>query len=246
MRVAVIGSSHVGAIKEALPQIKAAFPGVLLTFFAVPGGVFRRCKLRRGIFWTKPESDAEANLILHVNGELSLDVSDFDHIWVVGYRFAYGAVLQAWINAQDAQTRMLEELSASVERIASQFGEDKRITLTPAPYPALRTRAPGPKHEMRMARIQRHPDRDQIFQDYETALVELVRAAGYKSVLQPSTTRGAPFATDNRFLIGAKDFRHGETLDGDLRHMNHAYGLAIFAAFAEQRLDLSPAMSSRN
>jgi len=149
MRVAVIGSSHVGAIKEALPQIKAAYPDVRLTFFAVPGGVFRRCVLRGGIFRTKPASDAEAALIFKVNGELSLDLAGFDHIWIVGYRFAYGAVLQAWINNAEPQSKMLEELTASVERIATQFGEDKRITLTPAPYPALRARAPGPKHEMR-------------------------------------------------------------------------------------------------
>ncbi|SEV89854.1 hypothetical protein SAMN04488515_0129 [Cognatiyoonia koreensis] len=243
MRVAVIGSSHVGAIKEALPQIRAAYPTVRLDFFAVPGGVFRRCVLRGEVFRTKPQSDAEAAMILQVNGTLSCDVADHDHIWVVGYRFAYGAVLQAWINNNDPQTEMLAALGESVERIATQFGPDRRITLTPAPYPSLRTRAPGPKHEMRMARIQRHPERDAIFTAYETALTQFVKTAGYHCVLQPADTRAAPFATDNRFLIGAKDFQHGQPLQGDLRHMNHSYGRAVFAAFAEQRLGLMPETS---
>lgn len=240
IRVAVLGSSHVGAIKEAVPEISAAFPDIKLEFFAVPGGAFRRCLLRGGVYRAKPANDAEARLIVKVNGDLSLDLAPFDEIWVVGYRFGYGAVLQAWINGDDPSGEMRAEVAASVARIQQQFGSDDRITMTPAPYPALRTRAPGPKHEARMAHIQRHPDRDAIFASYQSLLQSDIAAAGYGCVLQPEETRAAPFATANTYLNGAVDFRHGQPLDGDLRHMNSAYGKAVFTAFAAARLGISP------
>lgn len=238
-RVCIIGSSHVGALKQAQPQIKDAFPGVQLAYFAVPGGVFRRCELRNGILKSRPANDREAAMVININGELTMDLSDFDHIWIIGHRYGFGAVLQAWIDGEGAHEKMTQLVHDSIDRIADQFGRDDRITLTPAPYPALRSRAPGPNQERRMAQIMRHPDRETIFDAFETTITTGLNTAGYRALLQPSATRAAPFATNNSYLNEAVDFQTGERLDGDLRHMNSAYGAALFHHFATERLGVA-------
>jgi hypothetical protein len=73
-----------------------------------------------------------------------------------------------------------------------------------------------------MAGIQRHPDRDHMFDAYEAMISASMTQAGYKTLLQRAHTRAAPFATDNDYLRGARDFAQGTPLDGDLRHMNAA------------------------
>ena len=235
MRLAIVGSSHVGVLKLALPDVMADHPGLHCQFFAVPGGAFRRCRMRGQIFRAHPRSDAEAARIIGVNDDLALDVADADLIWAVGYRFGYGAALDLFLDRPaDHETAVRRLIMDSVTQIAEQFGQDNRVILSPAPYPALRARAPGPKQEIRMTRIQRHPSRDADFAFFEDQITDVIANTPYRAHLQPPTTLGAPFATHNRYLEDAQDFQTGKPLTGDLRHMNAAYGRALFDSFLDR------------
>ncbi len=240
MRIAILGSSHVGAIKDALPQNKAAFPGIRFNFFATPGGSFRRCVLRGGVWRAKPESDAQAALIAQINGALTVEVGTADQIWTTGFRFGYGAALDAYLNDADPAPSVAKVVHDSLSRITDQFRAARNLTLTPAPYPALRSRAPGPKQEFRMTKIQRDPDRDAHFEAYEAEITQQVGQTPYRLMLQPRATLGAPFATANRYLNAARDFASGQDMEGDLRHMNATYGYDLFHAYATQMLGLTP------
>ena len=239
MRLAVVGSSHIGPLREAAETIAARIRGLEVRFFGLPGGMFRQCRMDGGVFVSRPRTPAEARTVRKINGADRIDLDEADLIWAVGYRFGYGAVLQGWIDGKEPEAKMRAEVATSVDHIVAQFGAEPRLVLSPAPYPALRTRAAGPHHEARMAKIQRHPERDAIFAAFEETITRMVGTAGYGIVLQPTHTRGSAFATDNDYLRGARDFETRERTE-DLRHMNGAYGLALFEAFAAKYLADAP------
>lgn len=234
MRIAVIGSSHVAAIKDAAPDIAAAYPHVALTFFALPGGVFRRARLRNGTFAAANLDPAESAFIQKINGATSLDVGGFDHLWVVGDRFGLGQVLALRQTAPEDQIDLI--VTESVSRLQSQFGTQNNLVFSPAPYPALAATQAGPKHEMRLARMLRNPDGSKILSRFESAIASQLAATGYTAVLQPATTRAAVFATEDKFLQNAPTLAAGQQPDRDLRHMNAAYGHLLFDAFAARHL----------
>lgn len=233
MRLAIVGSSHVGAIKEAEAAIRAAHLTLQISWFAVPGGAFRRCRMLGQSFVADPQSTAEADRIRALNGDLSIDLGDVDHVWAIGYRFGFGAALGAYLAGENGQ--VADIVAASVAGIAAQWG-DQALTISPAPYPALRARAPGPKQEPRLRDILRSRARDAQFTHFEDTITRALADTPYKFLPQPDQTRAAPFATANQFLQGARDFQTGHPLQGDLRHMNRAYGRALFEEFAAHRL----------
>lgn len=236
MRIAVIGSSHVAAIKAAAPEIADTYPDVELTFFALPGGVFRRATLRDGIISAASLDAVETALVTKINGNTALHVDGYDHLWVVGDRFGFGQVLQLYSRHDPPDGRIDQIVENHVARLFSQFGFDDRLTFSPAPYPALQAKVPGPKQELRLARILHHPDGAAVLARFEKAISIALTAKGYGAVLQPAATRALIFTTDDRFLYKAATLAAGPQSGSDLRHMNAAYGRLLFDAFAAQRL----------
>ena len=239
----IIGSSHVGAVKQAEAQIMAVFSDVSLDWFALPGGAFRRGTVTNGVYSANPQNDAEAAVIAKVNGGLSRDLKPYGALWVIGHRFGLGAVLQAWLSepSTKARTAMRDLVGDSVARIKARFGTDTRLTVSPAPYPALRVRQDGPHHEARIAAILTRDDADAICADYESAIQNALADAGCTFQPQPAHTRARAFTTDNIYLRDARDFRAPDDRTTDLRHMNAAYGAALFTDFATRHLGLTPA-----
>jgi len=252
-RLAIVGSSHVGAIRQNDVAIRAAHPGLDIAYFALPGAPFRRAgRDADGVFRAHPAGPAEARLIERINGATTLDLRPFDHVWTVGHRYGLGRILRLYLNfdvlegartgragtvsAAFAAAATAAEIAASTARIAAQFGADPRLICTPAPYPAQSARQPGPHHEPPLAHILGHPDRAEIFAEFEAGIVAALAARGFGALLQPEDTRAQPFATQTRFLRDARDFRDPARQTADLRHMNAAYGMRLFQGFADRVL----------
>lgn len=261
-RLAVIGSSHVGCVRQCDDQIRATHPGLELAYFALPGAPFRRAARDQDgdIFRAYPDNPREAALVEKINGATEIDLGPFDHIWVIGHRYGMGRILRLFMKfdvlemGRTGQPRtvseafmtaaMAGEIAASCARIKAQFGDDARITCSAAAYPAQKARQPGKFHEPPLAHILTHPDRDAIFARFEDQIGKALAAEGYGHLRQPADTLAAPFATQTRFLRDARDFRDTSREAGDLRHMNAEYGFRLFQAYAEQVLTAAPSAAT--
>ncbi len=248
-RLAVIGSSHMGTVRQSDAAIRAACPALEIGYFGMPGAPFQRISVdEAGILRVRADA-AEADTIRAINGCDHFDLNGYDLIWVIGPRFGLGHILRPLLKldilelgrtgaAQSVswglyQAHIRAEVDAITASMRAKLGGDARVTLTPAPYPAETARRRGPHHEPPLANILNHPGRDRIFAHYEAEIARSVAAAEFGHLAQPAATRSAPFATDPAYLRGAVDFRDGSAPAKDLRHMNAAYGLACFAAFAQ-------------
>lgn len=252
-RLAIVGSSHVGAIRQCDDYLRKHWPGVQIDYFALPGAPYRRAeRTPDGIFHARPANPAEAKLIARINGATEIDLTPHDLIWVTGNRYGLGRVLgllakydilemprtgrKAVISQAFFNAAMRAEIDASCDRIATQFGRDKRLIFTPAPYPAETVREKGPFHEAALTHIFTHPERDAIFALYEAKIRDALAARSFGFMAQPPQTLAAPFATKAKYLNDARDFRDPTARLKDARHMNADYGLALTQSFAELHL----------
>lgn len=249
-RLAVVGSSHMGTIRQSDARIRAACPGLEIAYFGLPGAPFRRARRDvDGVLRVDAENQAEARMIRRINGADAFDLGPFDHIWIVGFRFGLGTVLALLkrfdvlemgrtglpntISEAFFWAAMQAEIDRSCDVIAANYGPDQRITISPAPYPAEKAREKGPHHEPPLAHVLQHPECDRIFARFEGMIGASLTARGYRFLPQPPATLAAPFATQSAHLLGARDFRDTSVELTDLRHMNAEYGFALFRAFAE-------------
>lgn len=249
-RLAIVGSSHIGAIRQADDKITLACPNLDVTYFGLPGAPFRRaCRGEDGVLRVNATSDAQARMIRRINGVQELDLGPFDHIWVVGFRFGLGKVLRLLKRYDVLEMRRTGRqgtvseaffwaaVQAETEHICAaifaNYGADTRISISPAPYPAQKASEPGPHFEPALTHILHHPERDRIFVGFEDRIARGLAARGYRFQPQPRQTLAAPFATCSEYLRGAVDFRDSSAASTDLRHMNADYGFTLFHAFAE-------------
>lgn len=232
-----------GAVRQASGGFAAKWPDVDVDWFAVPGAPFRRCKVIDNRLTAEPKDAAETTLISRINGDISKNITDFDHLWVIGYRFGMGDILQGWLDKSpsDAVYKMIDRVRITVDQIHAQFGNDKRITVTSAPYPALRCRGEGPFHESRIAAILKHEDPQWVCDSFEEVIGEELDKVGYGYMPQPDITRAQPFTTQNEYLKNARDFSAVDTKTTDLRHMNEQYGAILFDTYAHTILGMAPA-----
>ena len=92
-RVLIIGSSHVGAYKNAPEQFAAIYPQVELGFFGVRGPLFLTGKMdKNGVFTPPLRDDKDRDFVAATNGGHAVDASGYDHILLVGHRFDFNAV----------------------------------------------------------------------------------------------------------------------------------------------------------
>jgi hypothetical protein len=243
-RLCIIGSSHVGAVKQAEPDIVRAYPGLQIDWFAVPGGAFRRrCKVVDGVLHAKPMNAKQAELFLTLNGDMSRDLAPYDRLWIIGDPMGVAETMRAWLDLPATKARAITEgaVRTHVGHLTGRFPKDPRITVTAAPYPARSAAEPGPNHDEGLAGMLPRPDGNAICAEYEAMLNLALIEAGYDYLPQPAATRDGPFATADRYLHGARDFRAPDSPSADLIHMNATYGLELFHHFARTCLRIAPA-----
>ena len=227
-RIAVIGTSNIGALKYASAAIAMAHPELAVTFWGLPGGKFAECSVNEaGIFLPSQGDDDLCKLARRINGAEGIDLSAFDATLVIADTMGLPSVLFMagnydvidWPHRRDKPLLSLpgflagmeEAITARADDLARQFQGVRPLFLTRAPYPTTMVTRRGPLRLEPYASVAAHPEAARIEALYTTALARALAAR------------------DITFV----------PLD-DHRHMNAAFGASLFRAFA---LALDPDMT---
>lgn len=248
-RIAVVGTSNIGALKYAAPIIAAEHPHLAVTFYGLPGGKFAQSGVDEAGHFQPPRGDQETRkLAQRVNGTVALDLRGFDAVLVVADTLGMTQTLFVamqhdvvdWPTRRDRpllsgpafHAAMTEAISARTDALARQFTGIAPLYAALAPYPSVGVTRPGPHRQEPYASVAAHPELPRIHTLFRAALRGALADHGIAFVPQPDDTLAGPFLTKEDFAHGAMDFRaEGRVLD-DHRHMNAAFGASLFRAFA--------------
>lgn len=246
-KVAVIGTSNIGAVKYAQSRIEAAYPRLSVTCYGLPGGKFDAARLVGTEFGPDRGDTAAMKLALRINGAPTLDLSRFTHILVIGDTLGLPATLWAALSydVADWPTRtgrdllslpalkatVEEAIAARADHLHSQFGASE-LHVAHAPYPTTAVVARGVHHKQPYAAVAAYPHAAALQSLYRDALTRALADRGMTLVPQPEETIAQPFLTKEPYGRGARDFRNKDNLLDDHRHMNADFGASLFNAFA--------------
>lgn len=252
MKILVLGTSHAGTVRMAHDTIAARFPTLELSYFGLPGGEFGNAVMDGSCF-VAPESAREVSQ--DWNGCLSTDLAAVDHVFLVGERFGHETVLRLllWhdtleegarrefpVMSRAAMTALIESaVSVRVGSINRRLGGHAPLTVTPAPYPLLRSWRPGKGHERKIKELVERAHIDDWIEVYETTIATQMAQAGLGFVPQPLETRHDCLRTLNRFARAPLPKSPEKPVDN--RHMNAEFGALLFEDFAREILDIHPA-----
>lgn len=251
-RVAIIGNSHVGAYMQAHQAITGAFPAVTLSFFALPRHSFASCHYDEAGVLTAQEPPVDGF-------DDRIDLSDQDHILMVGQSFAIDGIsrligafdvlgLQAHGRARSVSLPLLQafldhRVGRFCTRLAGFLRNDPRCVVAPRPFAA----ADAPDPARAMAECARHPEAARLVGLWSDTVARHMAPLNYGLMLQPEALQHGPGHSPPHY---ARAHDLPDLPDGraprvaDYTHMNAEYGLAHFAAFAKERLGLLPAAPS--
>lgn len=248
-RIAVVGTSNIGALKYAAEAIAADHPGLAVTFWGLPGGKFAECATDDAGVFQPPPGDAETRkLAQRINGADRIDLTRFDATLVIADTMGLPSVLFVagnydvidWPPRRDKpllsepgfRAAMDEAIAARADDLARQFRGAAPLFLARAPYPTTVVTRRGPLRLEPFASVAAHPEAARIEGLYSDALSRALAARAMTFVPQPADTIAAPFLTRPEFGSGALDFRAVDRALDDHRHMNAAFGASLFRAFA--------------
>ena len=248
-RIAIVGTSNIGAPKYAAATIAADYPELAVTFWGLPGGKFAECAVNdAGIFSPSQGDDEVSKLARRINGADHIDLTLFDATLVIADTMGLPSVLFVagnydvtdWPPRRDKPLLSLpgflaamdEAIAARVDDLARQFHGIAPLYLSRAPYPTTVVTRRGPLRLEPFASVASHPEAARIEALYTQALTDQLAARGMTYVPQPADTIAAPFLTRPEFGEDAMDFRAAGRVLDDHRHMNAAFGASLFRAFA--------------
>ncbi len=248
-KIAVVGTSNIGAVKYAASTMAAEFPDLAVTFYGLPGGKFAKARVDgQGHFQPPKQDEATRKLAQKVNGTATLDLRGLDAVLVIAD--ALGMVETLFVAAQydviDWPTRrdrpllsgpafhaaMREAITTRCEALARQFDGIAPLFVAQAPYPSTAVTQAGPHRKDPYAMVADHPELPRLHDMFRAALTRTLAEHGITFVPQPAETMAGPFLTKPAHAKGALDFRAEDRVLDDHRHMNAAFGASLFRAFA--------------
>jgi len=258
-RVLIIGSSHVGAYKNATPAFAQLYPEVAVDFFGVRGPLFLSGAFDgAGIFTPAFRNDADRDFVQQTNGQLTADATDADHLVMLGHRFALHPVIglmeehDIMGRAQTGRPRLISELflrdaitalvTEAVDKAASALAPfGACATFVTAPYPAtsITQRAPDYVLARKLEQFWTHPDAAWVFDLWAEQLRRALGAHGHRLLMQPDMLNAAPYGTKPVYAQRAAHLTQEKQMKTDHRHMNADYGLVMLRALAETTLNLT-------
>lgn len=259
-RVLILGSSHVGAYKNAELAFADMYPEIELDFFGVRGPLFLGGSMDvNGVFAPAYRADQDRETAVAVNGIATADSNDYDHVLVVGHRFTLvnmAMLLEQHDILEGFRTKnprllsetMLAEIieedtDASVSSAADPFANcPVPLTFAMAPYPAESILERAPKYELArlLGHFWAHPDAGWLCDMAFDALHQALEARGYSLLEQPDALNAGPFSTKAGYAKRASGLGSDTLAKIDHRHMNADFGLAMLCAFAESHLGYPP------
>ncbi|PWK59424.1 hypothetical protein [Roseicyclus mahoneyensis] len=256
-RIAVVGTSNIGALKYAAGSIALDHPGLSVTFWGLPGGKFAECATDPGgVFQPLPGDTETRKLAQRINGADHLDLTRFDATLVIADTMGLPSVLfvagnydvidwpprrgKPLLSEPGFRAAMDEAIAARADDLARQFRGVAPLYLARAPYPTTVVTRRGKLRLEPFASVAGHPEAARIELLYTEALSRALAERKMAFVAQPQDTIAAPFLTRPEFGKDAMDFRAAGRVLDDHRHMNAAFGASLFRAFA---LALGPDMT---
>lgn len=253
-KIAIIGKSHVAALKMASEAVSADYPDCELTFFAAPGPLFQKLELdpinrvfgavREGILTNK-----KLSLLRKLNKTDKIALDGFDAIVLAGLdvkenlnaqvlrRFTIDGTNHSKPRrrlSMPAYRAMIAEMVAeALPAPGWRNWEGPQILATPAPRVAencveLDNTIIVPPINVKswVPLIERNLTQPEIFTIYIEGLREGFAAAGITFVPNPDETYGKSGLTKVEFSRGAVNFRtiRNTGMDFDSKHMNSDFG----------------------
>lgn len=246
-RLLIIGSSHVGALKNAKAQFCASRPDIHMDFFGLRGPTFLKSTVdAEGVFHPPATGEADRALIEQTNGATQAETASYDHVMLIGYRFGFAEIasllehhdilgMDGAGHAQTIDLPLVEDMidamiAASLSPVLEALAPAGRsFTLCLAPYPAksIASRA----HKMAFAREMKafwaHPAAELVFQMWHTRLLSQIETAGHRLLSQSHRTMAGPFATKPMFAKAPEHLDGRPMKKTDHRHMNADFGLLM-------------------
>ncbi|WP_370402255.1 hypothetical protein [Sulfitobacter sp. JB4-11] len=253
-RVLIIGSSHIGALKNAEGAFADAHPDITVDFFGMRGPAFLKGQMNaEGVFHPHAKNDADRDLILKANGMAEVATASYDRVVLIGHRFGFNEVagmlehhdvlgFDSAGHGQALEPGLLEDVIDTMIDVtfpalmAALAPAARPMIIALAPYPAQSITARAPQMEMarELAAFWAHPAADAVFEMWQTALRSRIAAAGHEWLEQPADTVAGPFATEPRFAKAPGNFDGSAMKASDHRHMNAEYGLAVLTALVHR------------
>lgn len=241
MRVAVIGSSHVAAIKSGWDEISADHPDQDVGFLAIGGHKFSAAVLDADMIFGLPEEmRRDTSIAKFSRGQL--DLRNFDHVWHVGIWQAPLVAVNALIFDNDIDGFEGDSLRHRLSRAAFDAVIDD-LTRRAVPSGAWRN-WPAPQlwfssapHRnaliLKQKRLQNRELRNHgpVWDTVDAALAVRMTEAGIRHIPQPADTLDAHRFTQAGYGTARKKAGTG---DVDVQNMNAAFGRRMWAAFLEQ------------
>jgi hypothetical protein len=257
-RVLIIGSSHVGAYRNAHDAFATLYPELTVDYFAVRGPHFLKGVMdKTGVFVPHLRNDEDRSLTRATNGTDAVDTGDSDHLLMVGHRFAFVSIaglLDEHDILEGARTErkrlisraMVKETISSVTQVSvakaveAISNYDRPASFAMAPYPASSIIDRGDEYDL--ARILRkfwsHPDAEWVFETWLEEVDRALEVQDCRLLHQPQSLCAAPFATKSEYANRPTGLGGDILTKTDHRHMNADFGLAMLCEYAENHLGL--------
>ncbi len=261
-RLLIIGSSHVGALKNAEETFLAGRPDLALDFFGLRAPAFLKSRMdAEGVFHPPEQDEDGRDLILKANGALTVATAGYDHVMLIGYRFGFPEVASllerhdilgltdaghpATIDLALVEDMIDTMISASLgEVLAALAPANRSLTMCLAPYPSksIASRAPRMELARELVAFWDHPGANHVFEMWLSRLRSQIEAAGHTLLEQPYRTVAGPFATKPMFARAPDNFDGSAMKGTDHRHMNAEFGLTVLTSFARMIKNTSEAL----
>lgn len=255
-RIAVVGNSHVGAIKLGWDRVAERHPDLQVEFFAAPGIQFLRLKmLAPRVFGLPPEAPEEQRKRLQrLNGRSSVDLSAADVVLLVGrpWGFSTAAELLAGhevdglpeTTPKPASKRLsAAAFAAFCEAIALHQGvpgpgwrgwQPPRVLQLGRPHPGEAVMDNYTVPEFRSWRLLgRSPAKFAAgMAVYFDALKRALAAEGIGLLPQPAASLGPSGLTHDALMRAAPRLIEGEYDPDNATHANADYGVLVWDSLA--------------
>lgn len=233
-RIAVIGTSHVGCLKQAWQELEEKFNQYSLTFFAARYSMYRSAgkdflAISSGAL--TPVTDELISAYSHTAGQATGDIAlaDYDAFWLYGFTpritldFSDGVSTEFLEKCFEQVAR--KKSACYVARTIRKAGFDGSIFVSPPP---MRTNESQPVSL----------SCDNAYQRYIQGYSRCLAAFKAKLVVQPESSLTPKFRTLAQYGVGSEKLDvagegRGKHPRSDVSHMNKAFGVAMLNSFLE-------------
>jgi len=248
-RVAIIGTSHVAALKMGWDKVADQWPGTEVTFFAAPGKAARTQKLKGRVYGYHRAKPAPDEIIFGYDGGRTIDLAAFDHVLRVGdtlgeadlsdllSRYAVDGIsdevkpLRMSRAAFDMACAALAR--ASLPNPPWHDWDAPRLTFLARPTPSTKCLRIDSDRYDPWRDLAARPNEYLVAREiYYAHLTQEMAKRRIGLLRQPDETIAPCGLTDERFGDGAAGMIEGKALpDEDCVHMNAEYGALALRAY---------------